>query len=223
MDIKQSEPQDFQNRPAKKDSVPNEAPDGHKPRNQLCLVEHVAKHQTSYPNSAHAEIVGIKPPLHEHSAQGLKEGRIGASCFQVLAGKRYLKQYEENHDSNKNGVDDPETEVADGKALAVLLLQDREHQDSVSGVASGGDQTERRARCPQHAARGNRGKAIRTTKNGLEECERTNAYNQPRDVQDPHDSCGRSVCIQFFSHGPSGPSFPVNLCLTLQRELPTSG
>jgi hypothetical protein len=77
----------------------------------------------------------------------LKEGRIGACCFDVLAGKRYLKQYEENHDGNKDGVDDPETEVSDGNALTLLLLQDREHQYPVSGVAGGGHQPQQRTDC----------------------------------------------------------------------------
>src|SRR5215213_3879995 len=42
VDRKQIEPQDFQHRPAKNGRVPNEAPDGHKPRNQLRPVERVA-------------------------------------------------------------------------------------------------------------------------------------------------------------------------------------
>src|SRR5215210_8412326 len=151
VDRKQIEPQDFQHRPAKNDRVSNEAPYGHKPRNQLCPVERVAKQQTSYPKSEHGDMVGIKIHLYEHSAQGLKVGRIGAPCFQVLAGKRYLKQYEENHDGNKNGIDYPGSKVSDRNALAVLLLQDREHQYPVSCVANDGHQPEKRGDCYQHA------------------------------------------------------------------------
>src|SRR5215211_3841697 len=95
-------------------------------------------------------MVGIKVYLYEHSTQGLKEGRIGAPCSHVLAGKRYLKQYEENHDGNKNGIDYPGSKVSDGNALAVLLLQDREHQYPVSCVANDGQQPGKRGYCYQH-------------------------------------------------------------------------
>src|SRR5215211_5128321 len=121
------------------------------PRNQLCPVERVAKQQTSYPKSEHGDMVGIQVHLYEHSAQGLKEGRIGAPCFDVLTRKRYLKQYEENHYSNKNGIDYPGSKVSDGNALAVLLLQDREHQYPVSCVANDGQQPGKRGYCYQHA------------------------------------------------------------------------
>ena len=45
--------------------------------------------------------------------------------------------------------------------------------------------------------RGQCGSVCRSTNYGLDEYDPTNAYNQPRDVHDPHDSCGRSVCIHF--------------------------
>src|SRR5215204_2669688 len=135
------------------------------PRNQLCPVERVAKQQTSYPKSEHGDMVGVKVHLYKHSAQGLKVGRIGAPCFQVLAGKRYLKQYEQNHDGNKNGIDYPGSKVSDGNAL-IVSLQDREHQYSVSCVANDGHQPERRAKRQQQAVRGKSGKIVRTTKKG---------------------------------------------------------
>ena len=80
---------------------------------------------------------------------------------------------------------------------SLCVLQDREHQDPVSGVANDGHQPEHRADCQQHAVRGNRGKVIRRTKNGLEEYDPTNAHNHPREVEHPHDSCGRSVGIHL--------------------------
>jgi hypothetical protein len=121
--------------------------------------------------------------------------RLIGSCFQILAAERYLNQYEEYHDCNKDGVDDPETEVADGYAL-VVWLQDREHQDPVSGVPNSGHQPEHRAEGHQHAVRGYSGKGIRRTENGLDEYVPSNANNEPREVHRPHDSCGRSVCIR---------------------------
>src|SRR5215208_3325079 len=133
VDRKQIEPQDFHHGPAKNDRIPDEAPDCQNPRNQLRLVERVAKDQTGYPKSDHGDVVGIKLRLLEHSAQGLKVGRIGCSCTQILAAYGYLNQYEQNHDGNKEAVNDPEAEVADGYALAVVLLEDREHQNPVSG------------------------------------------------------------------------------------------
>jgi hypothetical protein len=142
VDRLQIEPQDFYHRPAKNDRVPNQALYGHKPRNQLCPVERVAKQQTSYPKSEHGDMVGIKVHLYEHSAQGLKVRRIGAPCFQVLARKRYLKQYEENHDGYKNGIDYPGGKVSDGNAL-IVSLQDREHQYPVSCVSNDGHQSEK--------------------------------------------------------------------------------
>jgi hypothetical protein len=54
-----------------------------------------------------------------------------------------LNQYEENHYSNENGIDDPESEVADSHALTVLL-QDGEHQNTVGGIANDGHQPEYR-------------------------------------------------------------------------------
>src|SRR5829696_4643884 len=132
VDRKQIEPKDFQHGPAKNGRVPNEAPHGQKPRNQLRLVERVAKDQAGYPKSGHGDVVGIKLRLHEHGAQGLKVGRIGARGIQILAAYGYLNKYEEDHYGNKEAVHDPEAEVADGYALAVVLLQDREHQDPVS-------------------------------------------------------------------------------------------
>src|SRR5215216_1750890 len=110
-------------------------------------------------------MVGIKVHLYEHSAQGLKGGRIGAPCVQILAGKRYLKQYEENHNGNKNGIDYPGSKVSDGNAL-IVLLQDREHQYPVSCVANNGHQPERRAKRQQQAVRGKSCKEAPTTEKG---------------------------------------------------------
>jgi hypothetical protein len=53
----------------------------------------------------------------------LKVGRIGCSCIQILAAYGYLNKYEQNHDGNNEAVHDPEAEVADGYALAVVLLR----------------------------------------------------------------------------------------------------
>src|SRR5215204_2395989 len=153
------------------------------PRNQLCPVERVAKQQTSYPKSEHGDVVGIKVHLFERSAQGLKVGRIGGPCFDVLAGKRYLKQYEENHNGNKNSIDYPGSKVSDGNALAVLLLEDREHQYPVSCVANDGHQPEKRGYCYQHAVCRDIGKGIRSTKNGQDEYIPPNAYSHPRHEQ----------------------------------------
>src|SRR5215212_9662107 len=201
VDRKQIEPQDFHHGPAKNDRIPDEAPDCQNPRNQLRLVERVAKDQTSYPKSDHGDVVGIKLRLHEHGAQGLKGGSIGCSYIHILAAYGYLNQYEENHDGNKEAVHDPEAEVADGYALAVVLLQDREHKDAVSSVPSGGHQPEHRGDCQQHAAGGKSGKMIRPTKNGPDEYEPRYAHNEPREVHCPHDSCGRPVRIRSFCPG----------------------
>src|SRR5215218_3673363 len=201
VDRKQIEAQDFHHGPAKNDRIPDEAPDCQNPRNQLRLVERVAKDQTGYPKSDHGNVVGIKLRLHEHSAQGLQGRRIGCSCIHILAAYGYLNKYEQNHDGNNEAVHDPEAEVADGYALAVVLLQDREHQNPVSGVPSGGHQPEHRADCQQHAAGGKSGKMIRPTKNGPDEYDPCNAHSEPREVHRPHDSCGRPVRIGSFCPG----------------------
>ena len=63
------------------------------------------------------------------------------------------------------------------------------------GPHDDGQQSEDRGECQRHAVRGNRGKMIRRTKNGLDEHDPHNADNEPREVHYPHDSCGRSVWI----------------------------
>src|SRR6266498_2295038 len=142
--ITQTGPHECRDHPAQNDRVSKQAPDGQPARNQRCPVERVAQHQTRYPKRAHADLVGIQLRLREHRAQGLKRGSVGGRCFQVLAPQWYLKQDEEHHDGNEDGVDDPGSQVADGDAL-VVLLQDWEHQHPVRGVANDGQQPEQRA------------------------------------------------------------------------------
>jgi len=170
--------QEFRHHPKKNDGVANEAPDGYPARDQLCPVEQVVKHETSCPESDHADRVGINARLYRQGALGLKEESVGDNCFQVLTAQWYLQQYEENIDGNKDGVNDPGSEVADGYALAALL-QDREHDNLVSGVARDGEQPEDRADCYDRAVRRNRGKVIGRTKNGLDESGPHKAYDKP--------------------------------------------
>src|SRR5215207_8618281 len=111
-----------------------------KPREQLCLVKQVAQHQTGEPYREHAKVIGIQLCLIEYSTHCLK--RFGCSCFQILVRERYLEEDQESHEAHKDGVHDPGTEVAECDALAESL-QDREHQDPVSGVTSDGSQPQK--------------------------------------------------------------------------------
>ena len=93
-------------------------------------------------------------------------------------------------------------EVAEGDALAVLL-QDREHQDPVSGVANDGHQPEDRADGQHHAVRGNRGKVIRRTKNGLDESVPTMPTTNPARYTTPTTLA--VVRYRFWPDWPRGP------------------
>ena len=92
----------------------------------------------------------------------------------------------------KDTLDDPGTEVAEGNAL-VVQLQDREHQDAVSGVARNGHQPQERADGQQRAVRGNAGKGIRRAKRGLDESFPHKTHNKAQEVHHSHDFRGRSV------------------------------
>jgi len=74
-----------------------------------------------------------------------------------------------------------------GHAFTVLL-QHREHQNTVTGVTDDCHQPEYRAGPQQYAISGNRGKVIGRTENGLEE-------------SDPHDCCSRSVKEKEHKYG----------------------
>jgi hypothetical protein len=82
-----------------------------------------------------------------------------------------------------------------------VLFQDWEHQDPVSGIASDGHQPEDCADCHHDAVRGNCGKVIRRTKDGLNDYVPPNADNKTRQVNHPYNSCGHPVCIYFFISG----------------------
>jgi hypothetical protein len=78
-------------------------------------------------------LVRIQLRLIQDGAQGLK--RIGCARLQILVSEWYLKEDQESHGANKDGVHNSGAEVAERDALTELL-QDREHQDPVCGVAS---------------------------------------------------------------------------------------
>jgi hypothetical protein len=105
-----------------------------------------------------------------------------------------LNEYQESHDGNEGGVNNPGTEISHRGPFTVWF-ENRKHQDSVSGITSDSAQPEQSAHGQQRATRGNSRKLIRRTKNGLNKKVPRNADNHSREVQHPDDSCSRPEVI----------------------------
>ena len=105
---------------------------------------------------------------------------------------------QEGHDGDEDGVHDPGAEVAEGDALAVCFRTGNIRIPCAASPATAVNHSSAPI-ASSMAARGNRGKRIRRSQNGLDEDVPPDADNHPRQVHHADDSCGRSVVLRAES------------------------